>query len=156
MIREELIASVSGVIESSEEHAAEYARKGEIMAEKVNERIIARGYSEDVGGSDNIEVMKDNHRNHVKFITSSIRKFNPETFVEIIIWVYKTYQSRGFKPDYWRHQLAIWLDVIDEELPPATASAVKPLYEWLIANHASFLELSLQEKTIWEKSRPGT
>ena len=101
-------------------------------------------------GAENIEMMKDNHANHVRFIGSMLHAFNAEVLVETVLWVFRAYRSRGFRHTYWAAQLNGWVEILREELSPEAFDEVYPLYEWMQVNIPIFVRLNEDEANVHE------
>ncbi len=139
---EYLIASARKLKSFPAASAQAYDRNREKMAAEVTAVLEKRSDIEKIVGADNLEMMRDNHRNHARFIASILKDFNPEVLVETILWVYRAYRSRGFHVTYWASQLNVWLQILEKNLPPEDYKAIYPLYDWLIVNLPIFSKLS--------------
>ena len=84
----------------------------EIIINLINEKMIGRRDIEILIGKTNIEMMKDNHANHVRFIASLLQNYNPEVFVVTVLWVFRAYRTHGFKSNYWAAQLNSFIEMI--------------------------------------------
>jgi len=126
----------------SQEVVTEYHYKMEKLVASVNAKMLDRKDVEQLIGSNNKEMMKDNHANHARFIYSIIYKPNPEVLVNSVLWVFKTYRSHGFSENYWTAQLNCWMAVLQEQLSTQGYKQIAPLYNWLQTNIAHFIELS--------------
>ena len=86
-----------------------------------------------------VEMMLQNHRNHLQFMTSFFRLNNPELLKEIVIWVYRAYQAHGFSPDYFPAVLTRWMEAVSKFLPPESATEILGVYGWMLENHRAFI-----------------
>ncbi|HPE65472.1 MAG TPA: B12-binding domain-containing protein, partial [Synergistales bacterium] len=86
-----------------------------------------------------VEMMLQNHRNHLQFMMSFFRLNNPELLKEIVIWVYRAYQAHGFSPDYFPAVLRRWMEAVSQFLPPESAPEILGVYGWMLENHQRFL-----------------
>ena len=86
-----------------------------------------------------VEMMLQNHRNHLQFMMSFFRLNNPELLKEIVIWVYRAYQAHGFSPDYFPAVLRRWMEAVSQFLPPESATEILGVYGWMLENHQRFL-----------------
>lgn len=138
----QLVTSASELKPAAAEVAEAYDRHREKIVLKVNQRMLERPDIIEIVGEINMEMMKDNHADHARFIASILRHFQPETLVETVLWVFRSYGSRGFHSSYWAAQLNVWLTVLKEELPPDIYDSVLPLYNWMIINIPLFTDIS--------------
>lgn len=89
-----------------------------------------------------LSMMYDNHRHHIEFI-SNVFKFNSFDMIEKILpWVYHTYGPHGFSFDYFPLELEAWNSSIKRHLQPPEASEVTAIYDWIIKQHQTLIELS--------------
>lgn len=150
MTREYLLESAREIAPPGEATAKEYTDKAERLVSRINDRILARDDVDELVKSDNIEMMKDNHANHVRFIGSMLHAFDAGVLVETVLWVFRAYRSRGFRDTYWAAQLNGWVEILREELSPQAFDEVYPLYEWMQVNIPLFVRLSENETTVDE------
>ena len=120
----------------------EYASKREQLVARVNRVLLQRPDICDLVGEKNIEMMKDNHSNHARFIESILAHYDPEVLLETVLWVFRVYRSRGFHPVYWSAQLNAWVDILKEDLSPESFEAIYPFYEWMIVHIPHFTTVS--------------
>lgn len=122
--------------------ADEYSQKAEQLIAKMNARMLERPDLVKLVGENNIDMMKDNHANHVRFIASILKNYNSDVLVNTVLWVFRAYRSHGFTTNYWAAQLNTWLIVIKEVLTPECFSEVYPYYEWMQVNIPFFVKVS--------------
>ncbi|MCE1201553.1 MAG: hypothetical protein LWX09_05595 [Bacteroidia bacterium] len=123
-----------------------YTNASEKLASEVSQRMLARPDLEKlIGGSENLEMMLDNHRNHARFFSSLFDHYFPEVLVDTVIWVFSAYRSHGFNLTYWPAQLDIWVDALKTNLTQEAFNEIYPFYHWMIVNNPVFAALS--EKT---------
>ena len=148
MDRQTLIKNAEEIISVSSESLKEFKDKRELVLYKENQIMLERpDIYEMIGGEKNVQMMKDNHFNHLQFISSIIETPDPETLVDTVVWVFKTYMSRGFQSTYWQAQLETWVSVFKENFSEKTFNEIKPLYEWLLRNISVFESLSREKPT---------
>ncbi|MBN2350001.1 MAG: hypothetical protein JXJ22_14270 [Bacteroidales bacterium] len=123
-------------------HAGEYVHKSDELITKMNTLMSERPDLVSMIGADNISMMKDNHANHVRFIASILKNFNPDVLVETVLWVFRAYRSHGFTTNYWAAQLNTWIIILKEKLSPAAFAEIFPYYEWMQINIPVFVKLS--------------
>jgi len=111
----------------------------------MNSIMLERPDLENLIGANNINMMKDNHANHVRFVGSILKNYNPDVLVNTILWVFKAYRGHGFNTNYWAAQMNTWISIIKEEFTRETYEAVYPYYEWMQVNIPQFVCLSDDE-----------
>lgn len=109
----------------------EYANKADLLITKINSIMKEREDIENLVGKSNINMMSDNHANHVRFIASILKNNNPDVLVDTILWVFRAYRSHGFTTNYWAAQLNSWITILKEVLTPESYTEVYPYYEWM-------------------------
>jgi hypothetical protein len=123
----------------------EYYQKADLLASKMNEAMIARADINDLVGLNNIEMMKDNHYNHVRFIASILKHMNADVLVDTVLWVFRAYRRHGFTTNYWAAQINTWIQIFKSELTAESYDEVLPYYEWMQVNIPIFAEISGEE-----------
>ncbi len=144
MDRKQLIESAAHLKSVKTETAKEYDAKIDIMVSRINEIMLERQDINKLVGTNNLSMMKDNHANHARFISTIIANHNTEVLVDTILWVFDAYQNHGFSGNYWAAQLNTWIRVIRETLSQDSFDEVYPLYVWMQVNIPSFVEVSKQ------------
>jgi len=142
MDRNFILESAKKLKQVSRKSAEEYSEKSEMLIAKINELMIERADLEKFIGEDNIAMMKDNHANHVRFISSMLKMYNPEVLTDTVLWVFRAYRSHGFKTNYWATQLNAWILVIHQLLSKESFNEIYPIYEWMQINIPIFVKLS--------------
>ena len=103
---------------------------------------LKRPEVEELVGKNNIDMMQDNHANHIRFISSILKNYDEEVLVETILWVFRAYRSHGFSTNYWAVQLNTWIKILKNQLSDETFLEVQPLYEWMQINIPVFVAIS--------------
>jgi hypothetical protein len=142
MTREDLLRSAERLQQVSKESASEYGTKRDALVVLMNKRMEARPDLKDMVGEGNVEMMKDNHANHARFLESIFNQHSPEILVDTVLWVFRAYRSRNFSSTYWAAQLNCWIDIYKKELSPACFSEVYPYYNWMQINIPLFNQLA--------------
>ena len=137
-----LLETANRLKQVSIETSSEYSKKAELLTAKMNITMLERPDLENLVGIDNIDMMKDNHANHVRFIASILQNHNPDVLVDTVLWVFRAYRSHGFKTNYWAAQLNTWILVIKDVLTAECYAEVYPYYEWLQINIPTFVKVS--------------
>lgn len=153
MTRDQLLESAREIGPVGEAAAREYMEKADRLISRINERMLARDDIRELVGAENIEMMKDNHANHVRFIGSMLHAFNAEVLVETVLWVFRAYRSREFRDAYWAAQLNGWMEILREELSPEAFDEVYPMYSWMQINIPLFVLLSDSETVVGDEPR---
>lgn len=122
--------------------AEEYQQKTEQLIAQMNTLMLKKADIESLVGKDNINMMKDNHANHVRFMASMFKNHNPEVLVETVLWVFRAYRSHGFTTNYWATQLNTWIYLLKEALTSESYAEIYPYYEWMQINIPVFVKVS--------------
>lgn len=118
------------------------ARKG-LLIERVNQAFSAKSDLERlIGKLDAVEMMYDNHRNHAMFLTTVLHLSAFRLLASVVPWVYRAYRNHGFSFDYFPVALNAWKAAIKIELGEREASAVLPVYDWMIERHERFVSVA--------------
>ena len=123
----------------------EYTNLRNDLVSKINSIMTNRSDINDLIGENNIDMMKDNHANHARFVQSILSNYNPEILVDTVGWVYRAYRSRGFHSTYWAAQINAWITILKESLSQETFQAIYPLYNWFSITIPHFTNMSDQE-----------
>ena len=145
MDKKYLLETAQKLIQVSDSTSEEYNKKTEQLITKMNVLMTERPDIEHLVGTNNINMMQDNHANHVRFIGSILKNYNPDVLVETILWVFRAYRSHGFTTNYWAAQLNTWIIVIKEILTPTSFVEVYPYYEWMQVNIPMFVKISNEQ-----------
>lgn len=106
---------------------------------------------EDLIGPGNLSVMEMNHANHFRYMMSVAALFDPKSFVETVLWVFRTYRARGFSVRYWEVMLPEAMGILRRHMGDDYLQGLEPYYEWLLANIPAFAELSETELSAFEE-----
>ncbi len=145
MDKKTLLDTARQLKQVSPEAANEYHQKAEQLTTTMNAAMTNRPDLQSLVGENNIEMMKDNHANHVRFIGSILKNHNPEVLVDTVLWVFRAYRSHGFTTNYWAAQLNTWITVMKDVLTPECFAGVYPYYEWMQVNIPIFVKVSDEE-----------
>ena len=140
-----LLSTAKILKQVSQTTANEYNEKTEQLISKINSLMLERADIENLVGKDNINMMKDNHSNHVRFIASILKNNNPEVLVETILWVFRAYCSHGFTSNYWAAQLNSWIIILKETITAESFTEIYPFYEWMQINIPIFAKVSNED-----------
>lgn len=137
-----LLETANKLKQVSNSSSIEYAQKAEILTTEMNKLMLERNDLEKLVGKDNINMMQENHSNHVRFIASILKNYNSEVLVETILWVFRAYRSHGFSTNYWAAQLNTWMKILLSQLSEECYTEILPLYEWMQINIPIFVQVS--------------
>jgi methanogenic corrinoid protein MtbC1 len=126
----------------SAEAAAEYRQRADRLVAEVDRKLAARPEIGSLIGDNPLSVMSANHRHHAGFMANVFRFNKFDLLTQTVPWVYRTYHSHGFSYDYFRAELAVWIEAVKEHLSPDSARSLLPVYEWLLDEHEEMTERS--------------
>ena len=144
MTTEELIVEAAKLPNPTNKAAAEYASRSEAFAAELNRIMCTREDLDALIGVNNQEMMKDNHRNHARFMSSLCARYHPETLVQTVLWVFRAYRAHGFHLTYWPAQLDSWIGLLQRELSKPAFDSIYPLYHFMLIHQPDFVRLSEQ------------
>ncbi|MDD3258185.1 MAG: hypothetical protein PHN97_01925, partial [Smithellaceae bacterium] len=115
---ERLIREARECLQVSPEATARYIKAKDILLEEVNARMTAHPGISNLTGGNPMSMMRDNHSNHLDFM-STVFEFNSfELLVKTVPWVYRSYHSHGFSFDYFPLELEAWKKAVSQFLSP--------------------------------------
>ena len=110
-----------------------------MLVAKLNETMLKRDdILELIGGVNNIGKMKDNHDNHLRFVASILQTPNSETLVDTLLWVFRSFMSRGFSSNYWEVQINTLLQLLKKTISEKAFLEILSIYDWINANRTNF------------------
>lgn len=145
MSKELLLNTAMQLQQPSEEAKKEFSDKLNALIELMNKHMLHRDDITQLVGAVNIEMMKDNHANHARFMESVFDNYIPEVLVDTVLWVFRAYRSRNFSSTYWAAQLNTWMKIYNEELSESTYTQIQPFYKWMQVNIPVFNKLAEEE-----------
>lgn len=137
-----LIESAREIPAAGKNTISEYQSKAELLIATINMNMSGRYDITELIGKNNMSLMKDNHFNHVLFISSILKIPNHEVLVNTVLWVFKTYRNRGFSVDYWNIQTNAWFGILKTQMSPEAYAEIEPLYIWIKNHIPAFEKLS--------------
>lgn len=137
-----LVQAASKIPVANEKAVKEFHDKKDILIAEINKNIESRSDLNLLVGDGNIEMMKDNHANHVRFIHSILKNPNAGVLTDTVLWVFRAYRNHGFSSSYWAAQLNAWMVILKDKLTRESYEQIIPLYEWMQVNIPSFEKLS--------------
>lgn len=142
MEKNDLIESAKKLKQVSAESAAEFSSKRDFLVVLLNQKMLNRSDLIELIGVGNVEMMKDNHANHARFLESIFNQHSPKVLTETVIWVFKAYRSRNFSSIYWAAQLNAWIEIYKKELSVDCFQEIYPYYNWMQINIPIFNQLA--------------
>ena len=142
MKRNDLLLSAQKLPQVSEQWADEYSAKREMLFIKMNLKMETRPDLFDMVGGNNVEMMKDNHDNHSRFMESIFYQHSPDILVDTLLWVFRVFPARKFNSTYWAAQLNTWIEIYKVELSEECYKAIYPYYNWMQINIPNFEQLA--------------
>ena len=134
-----LVESADKLINVSETSIKEYMEKTDLLVAMLNEIMLKR---EDIikliGGKNNITIMKNNHHGHLCFISAILQVPDSVTLVDTLLWVFHTFLSRGFSPNYWEVQLSTLTLLMKENISEKSFVEISNIYNWMNLNISLF------------------
>lgn len=145
MDRNDLVKTAEKLKQVSEKSAAEFSSKKENLVVLVNSKMENRPDLLDMVGVGNVDMMKDNHANHARFLESIFNQHSPEILTDTVLWVFRAYRSRNFSSTYWAAQLNTWIEIYKKELSDECFLEIYPYYNWMQINIPTFNKLAENE-----------
>ena len=139
---EDLIKSAEQLKQISEETVNAYAQKQKQIIARTNDLLLNLENIHSLTGGNDESKMIINHTNHVRFMESIMRNFNPEVFINTILWVYRAYSKHGFDPKYWEVAFNKYDEAVKDILEKDAYAEISGYYSWLRKNHRNFVALS--------------
>lgn len=133
---------VSHLPEIPREAVEDYAKNSEAMLEMVNEKLSSREGIAELIGDNSFDMMRDNHENHVRFMTNVFELDNYELMVRTVSWVYRTYKNHGFSYEYFPAELEAWVQAVNQHLGPENAQPIEEVYSFLLDKHSKFIDMA--------------
>lgn len=153
-MRPRLLETARKLVQPPEAAAVEFLQKRDQLAALGNQTLSGRPDLEKLVGEGNQQMAEDNNRNFARFMGSLFTDFDPEVFVQTVLWVFRAYRSHGFQTTYWAANLNIWVDMIRRELSPESLEAIYPFYDWLIVNIPIFVRLTDEASPEYDPGKP--
>ena len=145
MEKENLLKSAKQLNQPSVESISEFSQKLNMLVEKMNNYMLKRPDINELVGEGNLEMMKDNHSNHARFMESVFINYDPEVLLDTVLWVFRAYRSRNFSSIYWAAQLNGWINIYKTEFSEKTYNEIIPFYKWMQVNIPVFNTLAEQK-----------
>ena len=141
-MKENLLESAKKLNRPPLDYAEEFNQKKDKLAAELSKRMSSREDIERLVGTGNASMMEDNSRNLSRFMGSLFMGYNPEVFVETMIWVFRSYRSHGFQLAFWSANVDTYAEIMKEELSPEAYKSLYPFFDWIIVNIPIFTKLT--------------
>jgi len=142
MEKKTLLKSAENLHSIDVQFVDEYLAKTDLMVSQLNTTFTKRPDLEKLIGSNNLEMMKDNHANHARFMGVIMENYDASIFVETILWVFNAYKNHGFSSNYWAAQLNTWITITKEHVSENAFHQIEPFYQWMQVHIPEFDALS--------------
>lgn len=124
------------------------------LLEYVNKQILKREDLETlIGGMHNLQLMLENHRNHIDFITMVVKIGNSDLLLNTLPWVYHSYHSQGFAYDYFSIELNLWRDSLIGKIEGCDFEPLIRIYQNMIDLHSENIKSSEDFQPQWDMSK---
>ncbi len=137
-----LINEARALHQVPKEAAVQYEQLKHILLEEVNRVFDAHPEKRRLLGPNSIDLIENNHLNHVNFMSSVFHLNQFELLARVIPWVYHTYHTKGISYDYFPIELDAWSHGIKKNLTAPGTEAILGVYEWIRMRHERFISLA--------------
>lgn len=134
----------------SEAASLAFDSKIDTIAEELNRIMLSRPDIEKLIGTGNVEMMRNNSRNYLRFMGAVFHTPDAQVLAETALWAFRTYRSHGFQIAYWPANLDTTVQILRQELPEPMFSEIYPFFEWLILHIPALSQLSETDDTTGE------
>ncbi len=115
------------------------------MTSFVDENMHKKSAIINMIGGNPLQMMYDNHRHHGAFMATVFTVCNYQLLAQTLPWVYRAYHNRGFSYDYFPLELGCGITAVEEFIPAGLQSDIICVYQWMIDQHDTLIELSQQQ-----------
>jgi len=154
-LKEQLVTCAARLVPPTEAATSEFSARVDALVDQLDAVMLAHPNFERLIGLGNADKMRTNHRNHLKYMVSVFRLYDPHSFVETVIWVLRTYQSHGFSLEYWAAMLPAARETVRQTLAAQAEREIAPFYEWLAASLKDLAEAGA-DPSVWERLQSAT
>ncbi|GLS91425.1 hypothetical protein GCM10007916_24940 [Psychromonas marina] len=112
-----------------------YAEYGEKMLLSLNHWITEEQQTCRFSTISSVDLLLNNHRNHLGFITQVIASRDADALIKALPWVYHTYHNQGVPFIYFEEELRKWKELILKTIPINEAQQLAQLYDWMLSVH---------------------
>ena len=150
MNKEVLISKATQITPPSPLTSNKLKESAETMAQELTLVMAEKKNLESLIGEGNYLMMVNNHKNHFDYICSLTSLYDPLSFVETVLWVFRTYIGRGFSPAYWQEMLQEAKIILRSHLPDEQYKEAIAIYNLLHDNLTEFIILSESTPSFYE------
>jgi methanogenic corrinoid protein MtbC1 len=142
MNSEQFLMEAQKTLRIGAEAAASYVKARDAMLDEVNTYMTEHPQISSLIGGNPLSMMYTNHRNHIHFLSTVFKFQRFDMLAKTLPWVYRSYQAHGFSFDYFPIELEAWKNAVKKYLPPAAASEIVAVYDWMLQHHRTLIDLS--------------
>jgi hypothetical protein len=142
MTKNQLLEIAPDLSDVSSKSKNELFGKMDALIAEMNDTMAKRTDIESLVGKDNLQMMKDNHSNHLRFVYALLDQYDKQVLLDTVTWVYRSYRSRGFHIHYWAAQINTWITIFKNYLSNETFEDIYPLYNWFSITIPHFSKIS--------------
>jgi len=124
------------------EAAEAYLAAGEAMVADVDRAIFAHPRREMLLGTVPEEVLRNNHRNHHRFLSTVLWLDDVALLRETLPWVYRAYLGQTLSPEYFPVVLEAWMEAVQTHVDAPHAGPILQVYRWMRQRHDTLLQLA--------------
>jgi MerR family transcriptional regulator, light-induced transcriptional regulator len=142
MLMDELLVEAKKLPAVTLAAAAAYKHHVPVLTKYVDDKLISHPRIHSLIGNNPLQIMFDNHKNHVEFMSTVFSLGDYELLCKTVPWVYRSYHAHKFSYDYFPVELKAWQEAIAAFIDPGLTDAIRIIYDWMIGNHERFITLS--------------
>ncbi len=120
----------------------EYELRAPLLKAYVDDAMLDLTQKERLIPAGAEDMMLNNHHQHIRFMGAALRLRSPALFSMTIPWVYRAYRNHGFSYDYFARALSVWKQSLQACLQDVSASAILPIYDWILSHHQDWIQLA--------------
>jgi len=140
----DLIKAAEEVFDFDDNAVIAYKMCSSKLLSTVNRELESREDILKLIGGNSVDMLEDNHQNHIDFMQSVFTYRQHELLVKTLPWVYKAYTSKGFLLDYFQVELTSWVQALSDEKNPDLAPIIQ-VYNKMLTWHEDIGKLSQRE-----------
>lgn len=124
-----------------------YSQYGDEMLLKINRWIAEDNQMRRFLNGNSLDLLLNNHRNHLGFITQVLESRDGSALVKGLPWVYHAYHSQGVPFLYFEEELEKWKEFILQTIPKDEALQLSQIYDWMLGAHKECCGLLKGQRT---------
>lgn len=138
---EKMMSEAEQIFDYDSKLSSYYIKHVDQMLDDVNKYMTNLDNIFDLLGGNPLDLMMNNHHNHVQFMSNIIKYRQKEVFVHTLPWVYKAYNSKGVKYDYFIEELNAWIRAIDKHVEEDGKQVVTNIYKAMLDWHDELIRI---------------